>query len=169
MRWFLGLVLVISVGYPMTVSASESGVAVKNCKVLDEPFADAQEITSLKAGDPVEIGIRKGGWMKVTTKGKTGWVRMLFIRRGEAAKTSVATEASGVLGLATGRSGKGNVVATTGVRGLNEEELKEAKFNPQEFAKLKTYATSVREAQSFAKEGELKAKQVDFLTDPVGK
>ncbi len=67
-------------------------------------------------------------------KGKTGWVRMLYIRRGASGENaSAATEASGVLGLATGRAGSGNVVAATGVRGLDEEDLKEAEFNENEF------------------------------------
>lgn len=164
MKWLFMFLFAVSLVYPVSSWASESGVAVKNCKVLDEPFADAREIASLKEGDPVEIVSRKGGWVNVTTRGKTGWVRMLFIRRGTASgKTSAVAEASGVLGLATGRSGKGNVVAATGVRGLSEEELKGATYNEREFAKLKTFSTSDKEAQSFAKEGGLRTQQVDFL------
>ncbi len=166
MRWLFVLVFVISVGYPIAASASESGVAARNCKVMNEPFADAREIASLKAGDSVDIGTRKGGWLQVTTKGKTGWVRMLFVRRGAVAgKASVGTQAFGVLGLATGRSGKGNVVAATGVRGLSEEELKGAAYNAQEFTKLKKYGISKQEAQSFAKEGGLQSRRVEFLED----
>lgn len=163
MKWLFLFLFSISLVYPVSSWASESGMAVKSCKVLDEPFADARAIASLKEGDPVEIVSRKGGWVNVTTRGKTGWVRMLFIRRGAAGKTSAVAEASGVLGLATGRSGKGNVVAATGVRGLSEEELKGATYNEREFTKLQTYATSNQEAQSFAKEGGLQAQQVDFL------
>jgi Bacterial SH3 domain len=170
MKWLIVLVLVISGAYPISASASESGVAVRNCKVMNEPFADAREIASLKAGDPVDIGIRKGGWLQVTTKGKTGWVRMLFVRKGaDVGKALASTQASGVLGLATGRAGKGNVVASTGVRGLSEEELKGATYNEQEFSKLKKYATSTQEAQSFAKEGGLQSRRVEFLENSTGK
>ncbi|MDT7043982.1 SH3 domain-containing protein [Candidatus Nitronereus thalassa] len=170
MRWLLGFLLFMCVGYSISALAAESGVAVRSCKVLNEPFADAREIASLKAGDSVDIGRRKGGWLQVTAKGKTGWVRMLFVRRGASAgKTSAVTEASGVLGLATGRSGKGNVVAATGVRGLSEEELKGATYNAQEFSKLKTYATSVQESQSFAKEGGLQSLRVELLENSAGK
>ncbi len=55
MKWLIVLVLVISGANPVSASASESGVAVRNCKVMNEPFADAREIASLKAGDPVSI------------------------------------------------------------------------------------------------------------------
>ncbi len=170
MRRLLIFGLVISVVYPIAAPAFENGVALKSCKVLNEPFADAREVASLKEGDPVDIVTRKGGWLNITTRGKTGWVRMLFIRRGPSVgKTSAATEASGVLGLATGRSGKGNVVASTGVRGLSEEELRGAMYNEQELTKLKSYATSNQEAHLFAKEGGLQPQQVEFLQESAGK
>ena len=168
MKGLIVILLALCVVFPMMASASESGVAVKSCKVLQEPFADAREIASLKEGDPVDIVTRKGGWLNITTRGKTGWVRMLFVRRGAAGKTSAVTEASGVLGLATGRSGKGNVVAATGVRGLNEEELKSATFNKQEFTKLKTYGTTNTEAQLFAQEGGLRPQKIEFLEESAG-
>jgi hypothetical protein len=134
---------------------------------MSEPFKDARSVTSLQEGDTVEILKRKGGWLNISARGKTGWVRMLYIRRGEAgAQASVTTEASGVLGLATGRAGGGNVVAATGVRGLDEENLKEAEFNEKELRTLKTFASSAKEAKAFAKQAELKSQQVPYI-DPT--
>ena len=169
MKWLIVFLLVIWVIFPMGALAVESGVALKNCQVLNEPFADAREIASLREGDPVDIVARKGGWLNISIRGRTGWVRMLFVRRGvSAAKPSAATEAAGILGLATGRSGKGNVVAATGVRGLSEDELKGATYNPQELAKLKKFAISVQDARSFAKAGGLESQRVEFLDDSAG-
>jgi len=168
MKWLIVFLLAIGVVFPLEAMTSERGVALKNCKVLKDPFVEAKEIAALKEGDSVDILTRTGGWLNITTRGKTGWVRMLFIRRGMASrKPSAASEATGVLGLATGRSGKGNVVAATGVRGLSENELKGATFNPQELAKLKQYVIPDQEAQSFAKEGGLQPQQVDFLGQPA--
>jgi hypothetical protein len=94
---------------------------------------------------------------------------MLYIRRGAAgAQASVTTEASGVLGLATGRAGGGNVVAATGVRGLDEENLKEAEFNEKELRKLKTFSSSAKEAKAFAKQAELKSQQVPYMEPTDG-
>jgi len=169
MRLLTVLFLLAGFFYPLESQASDPGVAVRSCQVMSEPFKDAQAVTSLKEGDAVEILKRKGGWLNVSSRGKTGWVRMLYIRRGEAgSQPSVTTEASGVLGLATGRAGKGNVVAATGVRGLDEENLKEAEFNEKELQKLKTFATTAKEAKAFAKQAGLKAQQVPYIEPTDG-
>lgn len=169
MKWLAFLTIVIIGVFPAEGKASDPGVAVRTCQVMSEPFKDAREVLSLKEGDTVEILRRKGGWFEVSRKGKTGWVRMLYVRRGGAAeKVSAATEASGVLGLATGRAGSGNVVAATGVRGLNEEELKEAEFNEHELQTLKTYRTSKKQAHEFANQAGLQVQKVPFMQPADG-
>lgn len=169
MKWLAFLAMFLIWVSPIGGEASDPGVAVRSCQVMNEPFKDAREVTSLKEGDTIEILKRKGGWLQVSGKGKTGWVRMLYIRRGASGeKVSARTEASGVLGLATGRAGSGNVVAATGVRGLDEEELKEAEFNEQELQTLKTYRTSKKQAQEFANQAKLKGQKVPFIQPTDG-
>ena len=169
MRLFIVLFLFAGFFYPLESQASDPGVAVRSCQVMSEPFKDARSVTSLQEGDTVEILKRKGGWLNISAKGKTGWVRMLYIRRGAAgAQASVTTEASGVLDLATGRAGGGNVVAATGVRGLDEENLKEAEFNEKELRTLKTFASSAKEAKAFAKQAGLKSQQVPYIEPTDG-
>ena len=155
--------------YPLELLASDPGVVIRSCQVMSEPFKDARSVTSLKEGDTVEILKRKGGWLNVSAGKKTGWVRMLYVRRGEgAAQASVTAEASGVLGLATGRAGRGNVVAATGVRGLDEENLKEAEFNEKELQTLKTFSSSVTEAKAFAKQAGLQAQRIPYIEPSDG-
>jgi len=109
--------------------AGESGAAVKTDELKAEPFRDAKTVGTLTTGDKVEILKKDGGWFQVKSGRGSGWVRMLSIRRGEARKASAGSEVAGLAGLASGRAGTGRVVATTGIRGLNEEELKAAKGN----------------------------------------
>lgn len=169
MRLLIVLFLLAGFFYPIESQASDPGVVVRSCQVMSEPFKDARSVTSLKEGDTVEILKRKGGWLQVSGKGKTGWVRMLYIRRGESGtQASATTEASRVLGLATGRAGGGNVVAATGVRGLDEENLKEAVFNEKELRTLKTFAASGKVAKAFAKEAGLKSQQVPYIEPTDG-
>ena len=144
--------------------AGESGTALKADALRAEPFADAKETAKLAAGDKVEILKKNGGWLQVKSAKGSGWVRMLSIRKGEARKGS--GEASGVLALASGRAGTGKVVATTGIRGLNEEELKSAKFSETEVKLAESYATSKAEAQKFATQGKLAARKFDYLPAP---
>ena len=169
MKWMAFLAVFLMWVAPLEGSADDSGVATRSCQVMSEPLKDARALASLREGDTVEILKRKGGWLQVSSKGKTGWVRMLYIRRGPTGKSaSAATEASGVLGLATGRAGSGNVVAATGVRGLDEEDLKEAEFNGKELQKLKTFGTSQKDAQVFANQAGLKTQTVPFIQPTDG-
>lgn len=145
-------------------SAAETGTLLKSDTLKAEPFGDAKTVVTLAPGDKVEILLKNGGWLQVkSVKGK-GWVRMLSVRRGAATQKPGA--ATGVLALASGRAGTGKVVATTGIRGLNEEELKTATFNEAELKLAESYATKVADARTFAKQGKLAARPVDHLPSP---
>src|SRR5512142_11003 len=111
------------------VYAAQTGSLLKADQLRAEPFRDANAVATLGPGDKAEILERRGGWFRVKTAKGTGWVRMLSVRRGEPAKASAESDVSGLLGLASGRAGTGKVVATTGIRGLNEEQLKAAKYS----------------------------------------
>ena len=52
---------------------------------------------------------------------------------------------------------------TTGVRGLSEEDLKNAQPNPEEFEKLEKYAVNKSKAEKFARDAKLKNQQLDYL------
>jgi hypothetical protein len=91
---------------------------------------------------------------------------LLSVRRGEAGKSDVAAEIGGVAGLATGRAGTGQVVSTTGVRGLGEEDLKAAKFSEEELKAAESYRASPQAARTFALAGNLSARQMAFLPEP---
>jgi hypothetical protein len=147
-----------------TTFAGETGKALKADDLKAEPFRDAKTVGSLTAGDHVEILKKQEGWFQVKSTKGSGWVRMLSIRRGEARKGS--GEGAGVLDLASGRAGTGKVVATTGIRGLSEEELKAAKYNEMELKKAESFAVTESEARRFAAEGKLVARKIKYLSAP---
>lgn len=149
---------------PIAPQGSESGTMLKADDIKTEPFRDAKTVATLASGDKVSILNKDGGWYQVKSTKGTGWVRMLSIRKGEAAKGG--TSASGLLALGSGRAGTGKVVATTGIRGLNEEELKAAKFSEEEVKRAESYATDKQAAAKFAAAGKLVARKFDYLPAP---
>ena len=149
---------------PSAVLGAEAGTALKPVEIKTEPYRDARVVGSVAKGDKVEILNRQGGWYQVKSTKSSGWVRMLAIRRGEARKRSVDTDQ--ILELASGRAGKGTVVSTTGIRGLNEEELKKAKYNGAELEKLESFTTGGEALRQFAGTGKLVARKVDYLAQP---
>lgn len=136
-----------------SASAAEVGSALKNDSLRAEPFADAKVTGNFNRGDSLEILKKQGAWLQVKTKKNTGWVRLLSVKRGS---TKSSNQAAGALAVASGRAGTGQVVSTTGVRGLSEQELKAAKFNESEIKALEGYTLSVEQGQEFAKAGNLK-------------
>ena len=159
------LVNLLWVGLLMLPStyAAEMGAAIKADEIKVEPFRDAKTVSTLALGDSVDILSKKGGWLKVKSAKGSGWVRMLSIRRGEARKGTSGKELAGLAGLASGRSGTGRVIAATGIRGLNEEQLKAATFNEAEIKLAESFQTSRAEAQKFATKGKLVARKMDYL------
>lgn len=146
--------------------AGESGTTVKADALRAAPFADANIIATLASGTKVEILKKDGGWYQVKSPQGNGWIRLLSIRFGIAKKTSAGSELSGLAGLASGRAGTGRVVATTGIRGLNEEQLKAAKYDEKQVSLAESYSTSRADAKKFAAQAKLAARQIGYLPDP---
>lgn len=146
---------------------AEAGTVLKADVLKAEPFKDAANVATLKTGDKVEILQRQGGWFRVKSARGSGWLRMLSVRRGEAGKTSATGTVSGVVGLATGRAGTGNVVATTGIRGLDEEQLKAAAYDASALGYADSFVQSRTAAAKFAAEGKLAPRPVDYLPAPA--
>lgn len=149
----------------MPVLAAETGVVIKADTIRAEPFRDAKIIAPLSVGDQVEIYRVNGGWLQIKSpKGKYGWVHMLNVRKKTASRSSGSI--SGLLDIASGRAGTGRIVATTGIRGLNEGELKSAQYDAAELNLVESYTASSADAQDFANQGKLAARKMDYLPAP---
>jgi hypothetical protein len=118
-------------------------------------------MAQLAENTAVETLERKGGWTKVKTKSGEGWVKMLSLRYGGpgAAKRGDSGLAQAVN---VARSGASGTQVTTGVRGLDETDIKTAKPSPAELKKLESYAESKDASSRFAESGKLKAQRVEY-------
>lgn len=146
--------------------AAETGTAIKDDQLRAEPFTDAKTITSIKRGETLTILKKQGVWLQVKNAKSTGWLKLLSVKRTVSNST---TANSSVLKQSSGRSGTGQIVSTTGIRGLSEEELKAAKFNEAEINKFESYIVTAKAGAEFAKAGQLSAIQFVELTPPTTK
>jgi hypothetical protein len=163
MKYLIKIAIIIALGsiiHALAGEASSSNIAtaIKVDSLRAEPFADAKSVGSLNKNDSVEILTKKGAWLQVKSKKSTGWVRLLSVKRGGASSSG-----SAISDVASGRTGTGKVVSTTGIRGLSAEELKAAKFNENEMKKMESYQTSAGDAQSYANAGGLSATKMPYL------
>ncbi|HEY0720649.1 MAG TPA: hypothetical protein VGE50_05295 [Gammaproteobacteria bacterium] len=149
-------------------TASAKGTLLKESELKEKPFIDAATLAKLAAQSPVTIRERSGGWFRVSAAGREGWVRMLNVKVTEGAESlSSGTDLTQAATLATGRAGSGNVVSTSGLRGLSEEELRTAQPDYAQFDKLNSYGVDKNTASSYAKSNGLKSRSVQYLPAPA--
>jgi hypothetical protein len=140
------------------------GTVLRDEKIFSQPSSGSAVAGKVSKGASVDIQAKQGGWLRVTAGKTSGWIRLLSVRPGEGGLGG--TGVGDVLGAATTRSDPSRVVAVAGLRGLNDEDLKQAKFNADELAKLDTWSVTVTQAKSFASQGGLAVVNVPALPEP---
>lgn len=144
---------------------AESGYTVRIIELKQEPYSDAKTTQMLPEKTKVEVLKRENGWMQVkTASGVSGWIRMLSLRMTSSAKSNE----SGIGSLfSLARTGSTGSTVTTGVRGLSEGQLKNAKPNPAELARMRQFSASRADAERYAASEQLAPNRVEYL--PVGR
>ncbi len=146
--------------------AAEKGLIIRAGDLLAQPFIDAANAGKVAPAQQVTIVERRGAWVNVQASGKSGWVRLLNVRLEPVA---------GVAGLAkpqparpnglssllqTGSSGR---TVTTGVKGMDEEDIKNSVPNYQELTLLETLGVDAADARANAAKSNLKERSVAYL------
>ena len=145
---------------PMVVLA-EPATVIRATELKQEPASDSATLAALAENTAVEVLERKSGWTRVKAQPGEGWVRMLALRFGGTAPAKPG--ATGVTQLFNvARTGSSGTQVTTGVRGLDAEQIANAQPNPAELAKLEKFAADRDTAAGFAAQGKLSAKPVDY-------
>lgn len=147
--------------------AADSGVMLKEETLRATASGTAKSVGTIGKGSAVEILARQGGWTQVRHAGKSGWVRLLSVRKGASSQTDAGAEVAGALAIGTTRYDPSRVTATAGLRGLNEEELRAARFDPGQLQMLDGYAAGASDARQFAAAGGLQARSVKYLPAPA--
>ena len=160
MKDYLKRLILVSLTAPILALGADAGTALKTDTVRAEPFADAKTVGNINKNDSVDILNKKGAWLQIKTKKTSGWVRLLSVKRGAA---TASNNGKSVIDVASGRAGTGQVVSTTGIRGLSAEDLKSAKFNEEEMKKMESHTLSANDGQSFASAGGLNSVKLAYL------
>jgi hypothetical protein len=147
-----------------SVCLAEPAVMTRADSLYEKPFADAKVLGRVPAGQSIDIQKRAGAWYQVKAVGKLGWARMLSVRRTAPA---AAASAGSLTQVATGRAGTGHIVATTGVRGLDEETLRDAAFSEAAVAAAERYRVSPAEAEQLARAQGLAPRPIPPLPTPT--
>ncbi|MBI5007739.1 MAG: hypothetical protein HZB95_11535 [Nitrosomonadales bacterium] len=161
MRNIIALCLLF--GFAPAVWAEGYAYTIRATELKAKPYGDAQTLTTLPPRSKVEVLERRSGWTQVKSASFSGWVKMLALqlesnaqsKRGDTGLRSLFNVAS------TGKSGS---TVTTGVRGLSEEQLKNAKPDAKALQAARRNAVSKQDAQRYAAEGKLEAQSIDYVS-----
>jgi hypothetical protein len=143
------------------IAIAQPATVIRATDLKREPATDAATVAALAENTAVEVLERRSGWTRVKAQPGEGWVRMLALRFGG---TDAPKPGASGLGQAynVARTGSSGTQVTTGVRGLDAEQLASARPNPAELAKLQQFAADRGAASSFAAEGKLDPKPVEY-------
>ena len=170
----IGLVLAAAsvVFAPSAALAAERAIAIRPGDLKQQPFIDAASAGAVAANQGVSVLARQGGWVRVESNGQSGWMRMLNVRletTGPATGSSAATPPRTVTRSSltapaslfhTGSSGK---TVTTGVKGLDETDIRNSTPDLQQVAALDALAVDGTEAANNAASSGLKEQSVEYL------
>jgi len=151
---------------------AEPAVTARATDLLAQSAADAAVIAQLPADTKVEVLRRSGAWNEVkTASGQTGWVRMLALRLGDGkagAAPAGGNPLAAVGNLLGGGRTTGTATVTTGVRGLDVEDLQNASANQDELKKMLKFATDKKTAAAYAQRSKLVASKIDYAAPAAG-
>lgn len=159
-----------------TTSLAEPATIVSDAKLHQRPTYLSPMIKQIKAGTQVELISRSGGWKKISTlEDVNGWVRSYQVRNGiiitERKKesggffsslASLSRKASGLFS-SDKKDFSFQRTATIGVRGLSEEQIKNAQPDLHELKKMESYRSKKSKAKKFAKKGKLVKAKIEHM------
>jgi hypothetical protein len=158
--------LVVFLACPVFAAAQDPAFTNRSTDLKDRGDAEARTVATLAENTPVKLLTRAGGWARVDAGGQSGWVRVFHLRFPASVESVPSSSGGGFLSslgsAITGqRSNPKANLATTGVRGLSQEELKNANPDPEALRRLQSFRADRAAAERFARDGQLAAVQID--------
>ena len=119
------------------------------------PNIKSEVIGKVSKGE-VEVIDKKGFWIKVKKNSVEGWTKLNNVKIDKDSNFSLSS-------LNTGREGSGNIVSTSGVRGLDGEDITNAQPDIDEFEKLKKFKADKSIGENFSNQSNLITKEIEFI------
>jgi len=125
---------------------------LRDLELLKDPVASAATAGRASKG-PVKILEKKGFWARVRSGQIEGWVKLSDI--------AVDKADAGLSAIETGRKAAGNIVSTSGVRGLDGGDLQNAKPDLRAFEDFQKLRAGKDQARQFASAVGLATRQME--------
>ena len=152
--------------------AQEQATTNRSTELKERGANEARALATLPENTAVKVLARSGGWTRVEAGGQSGWVNVFHLRFPTTveSKSGGGNPFSSVTSFLGGgrQTEKSTTIATTGIRGLSPEDLKNANPNPAALAKMQTYRADKPAAERYARDAKLAAVSVDYVEAAPG-
>ncbi len=140
---------------PLLLADARPGLTVHETVLRSDPAGDAVAVATLPAETELSVFERLGGWYRVQADAGAGWLRLASLRFPSTAQRQADSGVDQLLnsmrsGTYAGRSG-----TTTGVRGLDANDINNASANESQLEKLEGLASTPDAGRAFATAGGL--------------
>lgn len=148
------------------VAAQDQAFTNRSTELRERAAPDARTVATLSENTAVKVLERGGAWTRVDAAGQQGWVRVFHLRfpvvaeAGKAGGGNLLGSVTSALGFGRERE-RGANIATTGIRGLSTEELKNASPDNEALRRMQSYRADKAAAERFAREGKLAEAHID--------
>ena len=153
----LGLMLFVALP-----AAAQTVTLERDSPLYAEARLESAQVAQLKQGATGEVIAKQGAWLNVKTPAATGWL-FSFNVRFQSQKAGSGDSGGSALGNVFGPRRNVNVTATIGVRGLDEQDLKQASFNADQMKAFDAYAATRQAAEDAAQATGLVPVKVEYL------
>jgi hypothetical protein len=160
------LFFVFFLAFPLLAGAQEQAFTNRSTDLKDRGDTGARTVTTLAENTSVKVVSRASGWARIEAGGQSGYVRIFHLRTVGTSESAQSSTGSGILSSLgnafTGqRSNPKANLATTGVRGLSMEELKNANPDPEALRRMQSFRADRATAERFARDAKLAAVRID--------
>jgi hypothetical protein len=152
------LKVLISLSFALSIShGALADELLADQDLFSEPKAQSNVSAKAKKGQ-VSVVEKQGFWVKIKAGDALGWTKL----------SNIKAASTGGIGLPeTGRGANGNIVSTSGVRGLDGGDLINAKPDIAELGKLVSLKITKEQGETFASSAGLESRKVSYTSQSV--
>lgn len=144
-------------------AAAQQVTLERDSPLYAEPRLDASQVTQLKLGATGEVIGKQGAWLNLKTPGGNGWLFSFNVRFQSQQSAAGDSGAGSAAGRLFGPRRSVAVTSTIGVRGIEEEDLKQASFNADQMKLLDGYVATRQAAERGARAAGLAPVSVEYM------
>ena len=146
-------------------AAAQQVTLERDSALYAEPRLDASQVTQLKLGATGEVIGKQGAWLNLKTPGGSGWLFSFNVRFPSQQAGAGDSGAGSAAGRLFGPRRNVSVTSTIGIRGIEEEDLRQASFSADQMKRLESYAATKQAAERRARATGLAPASVEYMDE----